>query len=478
MLLLPVIIATLGVALEPGRRIVPGGDNALLESSTLRVPSGVFTGAYSRVGFHHPGPLYFYLRWPLYVLSGLNHASFYMTTAVIVAASLAASLRIVLKSGGASLLLPFLIISSAFLLSLNHGVWFSQWNPFIIIFPALLLVLSAAASSSRHPGYLPLVVITSGFCAQTHLGAAPSAAIMAFFALVSVIARGRFRGRTAVLTVIALVLLWLPVAIGEFFTGNIAATFSLMGSAGPAAGLSNLSLASWITALTPIEGFFLGSVFRTALGSPVTGLAPIILLRSILLAFSVFAVKKRNVFLYVTGVLTLILHFTTLVSVFMIRGELNQYLTVWMGVAGAVSWMVILGAFLRRLKGAFAYAAAVLCAVLFLYFTARSILTQVLPAYGPDPLDYHSSEVDALMCSLNEEYNETEGSCIGISPGTHDDWPIMAGVALQLEKRGFKVAVPDRYLFLFQPGEVSAGSPAVCPDWIIVGPGSHMEVME
>src|SRR5262245_9076293 len=51
--------------------VYPVGDAAILEIYTLHAVRGFWTlGPYSQFGWNHPGPLYFYLLAPFYVLSG------------------------------------------------------------------------------------------------------------------------------------------------------------------------------------------------------------------------------------------------------------------------------------------------------------------------------------------------------------------------------------------------------------------------
>src|SRR5262249_39968242 len=66
-----------GVALVIVARHAPPiretADGAILELYTLQALKGrLLVGPYSRFGWHHPGPLYFYLQAPWYWASGLR----------------------------------------------------------------------------------------------------------------------------------------------------------------------------------------------------------------------------------------------------------------------------------------------------------------------------------------------------------------------------------------------------------------------
>src|ERR1019366_7389957 len=55
----------------------PVGDGAMTELYTIHATHGSqLLGAYSQFGWHHPGPLFFYLLAPLYVLGGRSVAAF------------------------------------------------------------------------------------------------------------------------------------------------------------------------------------------------------------------------------------------------------------------------------------------------------------------------------------------------------------------------------------------------------------------
>src|SRR5687767_12684786 len=61
----------------------PASDFALLELSTGEALRGAqLLGPYSRFGWRHPGPTYFYLQAPLYAAFGASSASLPVSTLV------------------------------------------------------------------------------------------------------------------------------------------------------------------------------------------------------------------------------------------------------------------------------------------------------------------------------------------------------------------------------------------------------------
>src|SRR5213595_3106315 len=70
--ILTIAIAALGRRARPFREV---SDGAVLEIYTLEALEGrLLVGPYSRFGWHHPGPLFFYFEAPWYWLSGRHTA--------------------------------------------------------------------------------------------------------------------------------------------------------------------------------------------------------------------------------------------------------------------------------------------------------------------------------------------------------------------------------------------------------------------
>src|SRR4051812_25528163 len=71
------------------RRAFPIGDLALIESYTLMATQRtIVVGPYSRYGWHHPGPLYFYVAAPFYALARFKTSGLHVAVQYINASSL------------------------------------------------------------------------------------------------------------------------------------------------------------------------------------------------------------------------------------------------------------------------------------------------------------------------------------------------------------------------------------------------------
>src|SRR5687768_13810934 len=68
------LLLTITIA-RASSQTAPAGDLAVIESYVIHASSAsLLDGPYSQFGWHHPGPLYFYLQVPFYELSGRRAA--------------------------------------------------------------------------------------------------------------------------------------------------------------------------------------------------------------------------------------------------------------------------------------------------------------------------------------------------------------------------------------------------------------------
>jgi hypothetical protein len=186
------------------------------------------TGPWSRAGFAHPGPLYY---WALGILAGITaNASWSILVggAVVRIVGMIATARLAWIRGGLSLCLLVVGATMAAQVALSPGALVSPWNIFaaLAFFPVfLLLAWSVVLGEVRR---LPWLAVVGTFLVQTHIGyglllLAPSVWVVAH------LVRDRQRSdaalrRSIVWSVLWLVLLWLPVLIDQLFvTGNLGA---------------------------------------------------------------------------------------------------------------------------------------------------------------------------------------------------------------------------------------------------------------
>jgi hypothetical protein len=187
----PVVVLAilLGLAvlpvIMPASRIIdgmpsasPASDFALLELSTGEALRGAqLLGPYSRFGWRHPGPAYFYLQAPLYGASGASSASLPVTALIFNWAALlgvVACLRRWVDQGAVSILA--LAVFLVYGLYLGPNFLYNIWNPAVTILPFGVFLILCAGMACGRTMVLPLVAGIGSFLVQTHVGYLPPVA--------------------------------------------------------------------------------------------------------------------------------------------------------------------------------------------------------------------------------------------------------------------------------------------------------------
>jgi hypothetical protein len=147
----------------------------------LATRAQLLLGPYSRFGWHHPGPLYFYVVAPFYALAGHQAAAIYAVALAVNLVAIAAiawvtarETRGPLASALVGALLLFAWRTDRFLAS--------PWTAHIPILPALGFLVIAAAVAAGRLRLLPIMIAFGSFAAQTHVGFAPTVLFVAVMA--------------------------------------------------------------------------------------------------------------------------------------------------------------------------------------------------------------------------------------------------------------------------------------------------------
>lgn len=169
------------------------GDGAVLEIYTLHASHGTLeVGPYSRFGWNHPGPLYFYALAPAYALSGHREEALLLTVLVFNLAAIAAMLSIAARYGGWALAGALMAwIALYYLRPGVHAGWdfgdllSSAWNPHAPLLPFALLIVLAAVLAAGHLGALPFIVLVGSFISQSHVAFLPMSMLVGGAALLA-----------------------------------------------------------------------------------------------------------------------------------------------------------------------------------------------------------------------------------------------------------------------------------------------------
>jgi hypothetical protein len=436
--------------------VFPEGDPAVIELYTWQASHGLWEyGPYSRFGWHHPGPLYFYLLAPFYIASQ-HH------TLALDAGALAINLVAVTIVAWA--LLRFLERRVALLVLAACG-WYafqiarlltSTWNPHVLLMPLFGMVVTAAIVMAGRMSWLPLLVAIGSFVAQTHVGLVPCVAAICACAAIGGwrrVERGPSKMKWLASSAAVAVVLWLPALIER---ENFAAIARFFGPSGPAeAGVSfSEALAVWADTLTAPVRFNLIVPYGNVIATPRTWLSTLLftglaLMEIGLLAFVAWRwhVKQRATESSL-ALLCAVASVIALVSISRIRGGLADHLVGWVTTLGVLNVGVLAGAALTGIDERRIWKLVPIGSI---------ALVLTVACYGGSRIE--GQRRDVIRKAANGRtpaqalYQELPGTLTKAKirkPLIHAavlSWPQAAGIALQLTKKDYPFASDLVWLF-------------------------------
>ncbi len=505
LLALPVLIAA-------GRNLAllahAVGDQAIIELNAGDIPSRLpLIGAYSRLEFHHPGPMLYYLVAPAVRL--LGSPGMVLTAAAISIASMGGLLVVFLRRGGQALF----VLGAAFTILLTRSMGLdvlSMWNPYVLVLPFALAVALTWSVWCREWSALPWLALVGSFVGQAHLGLAPAVAFLFASSVASVViaaVRDRRRREPAIsdgeaddvsdhgadhaaglrrpliVSAVILVIAWFPPLL-EQLTGHPGNITRIIDAGSSAASGQHLGL----TRALGLLGLLLGRVDPLGFNST----ADLRILESLddgsiwwlavpLLALIVSAVVARRRHLddqlRLTGLLFGLLA-VTVVALSAITGLPYLYLERWVVVIAVFIWLNLLWTLLsaivdqldRRELLSFDPARRRRSLLLGSLAAVLLLLIALVPlAETPG----HANDVDgsAAIDELLTPVRSVIADCtlVAVAPsGGPAGLLVASGLVAQLHRDGFDVVIDD--LFAFSHGEQHSlrGRTANCT--VLVGP--------
>ena len=484
--------AIAAIAMARAARVVfPLADIAVLEIYTRHALAGhLLVGPYSQFGFHHPGPLYFYLLAPMYALSAERTAGMNAGAVVLAIASVATMAWIAARWAGS-------VVSAAVLCSVTIYVWrvkdliASAWNPNVVILPTFALVVACAALACGHAAALPIVVFLASFILQTDVALVPvvvaicAVSVCAAAAAIRSMPADRVRASRASLNVSAwlLVALWFLPAAEQLshHPGNLTVLWRFfVAGAGPGQPWP-MAAAGWGSMMTGIlqPDFSLraGGVFVPVAAWPLV----VAVLLVVTVAFvAMWAARMRHAYLAWLASLCVIASTIGLWSVTRVQGRLMGYEIFWMSALGALNlgvlaaaaaWYVSRAPFVRR----WIPASTVPMVHGLLIATCVYVgFKQLEPArYGWLPVTASTAAAQRFGARLQDYMRQHDVHKPLVRLG-QSEWGMAAGVLLELDRAGAAFAVEDSWLPMFpQNFQVTGDEDA---EVTIAGPETHQRL--
>lgn len=432
----------------------PWGDQAVIQLATDRAARfEQLLGPYSRFGWSHPGPLYFYLlALPYRALGGTQAA---LSAASVILAALFGVTTVLIVGGlaGRTAARWTAALVVAEMAALGAPVVAEVWNPVAIILPAgTFLVACAGLAVGRWWALVPVVAVGS-FLVQTDVSTTLLVGVAALVALGLAglgWLRGRARGPGWLMGSLALAgVLWLAPAYQQATgrTGNMAALLRFFGEAPAGHGLGqavdSVAGALW----PPLAG-------RLSTPPPTGPAAWAIVLGALGLAAAGAAAaahRRRPVPAALSGA-GLVAVLVGVVSAERVTGTIYSYLVEWLSATGLV---ILLGLFLsvippadRAHQGARLGGRKISAGAAGLAAAGLAALGLADRPTGPAP----GATVQALWAQTRTALARAApgpGSSVRLDLPVPGRWPWAAGLAVELEHAGYSVWVPGQWAFLF-----------------------------
>lgn len=475
---IPSLVLAVGVIQHHDQQVF-AGDQATVELSTREAEHFSRTlGPYSRYGWNHPGPLWFYALAVPYRLLGND--------------SLALALGVLLLQAGFAVLLVLAAdrwlgrtagvatLAGVVLLYVGQGgdVMRAVWNPYALLLPTvLLLVLAAVAAGTGSPRALAAGALTASFLVQTHVGTVvPVAALVVTAGPAWAVVwwrRGhrvtRAEGYGTALLAGLTVLAWVPPVVQQLRPGTGNMTLMLDFARQPrgshsfseaVAGLGGQLLVVPSAGHLPAD-----AITPTSPSGRETAAVILLLVGCLLLAW--VAARLRRWVSFALALLVAVTALASILSIAQIDGPIYSYLIVWQsvlpiallaGVAGLVpEWSAVSRRLASRAgprrSAAFAVPATALAAVVLVAAVTGSAL---YVAHRSPPLTSPAGVPAAVALTLPDLPKPSAGP-VRLRIGSSDAWPTASGLLLALEQRGWDGTVTSDWSYVFGGDEVSRG---------------------
>ena len=460
----PLLLSALSSIFQSGQDLFPWGDHGGLVVETIDAEHGrQLVGTYSRFGWYHPNPVFFYLLAPLFFVLGKNPAGMSATMALINAGAVALLVAIAYRRGGRTAALVAGIGAAILLARIGAETLRDYWVPFSVIIPFAALAFACASVAVGDFILLPLVLALGTFVAGNDLSCTPVVTALTVSAVVfGLIARRRARGRLPALSrrqivvtvagsIAVLAILWALPIYDEVHNqpGNISQIRAFF-DAGPGEHTAGEGMASLAFVLK--EYLWLpGKAFEPAGATPFAMLVVLVVLALLAVAVVIGIVRGRRFGTALAG-LSLIALAAEMYAVPNIRGPIYGYLVEWLigiGPALVAGLALTLGPELQTTSLRRVPLVPALAGVLGLLVAVNLVQLARNVPLKDDAIYAHSTFLKPLYAKLDTWVRAEEVRQPFVSVGTGIEWFDGAAIASKRARDGgeFTIGGPPQGAF-------------------------------
>ena len=444
--------------------LVFGTDQALIELATGEAAHGArFEGPYSRFGWHHPGPAWFYLLAVPYRLLGSHSWSLVAANALFQAAAVAAVVWVAHRHGGRALALLTAALLLLYVRSAGLDLFIFPWNPWALFLPLCLLLVLGASDLGAPVTRLAWMAVVGSLLVQTHVGVAPVVAAVTAAAAVAAFARRgpgdrrRRPGRGFAAAAVVLAALWVPPLVDQAVhePGNLSrlARWAAEDHDGPGFPEALQRASSDLARFPSAAGDYVDGTEDFPAAAPVALVGYVALAAGLV----VVGLRRRDRFAWSAGLLTLVALPVAVVTITNIAPPVFDYLHSWVSVLPLPLWIAAGAVVLGRAGAAAEPRIAVGLVVLVVplaVLVARPLVDGTVSVPGNDT-------VAGVWALVEPQVQGAGGDGVLVRIAEHERWPVATGLVLQLTKHGERVAVTEDRLYMFGARQRPTGDEAV-----------------
>jgi hypothetical protein len=444
----------------------PLADIAVLELYTREALAGrLLVGPYSRIGWHHPGPMYFYVAAPIYALGGARIAALNAAALALSLTTVAIIVWTTARYAGAA-------VSAALLGATTLCIWRIQelidsvWNPHVVLVPTLALVSVCAALSCGNFIALPLAAVLASFVMQTDIAVVPFASTVLIVALVAgATAHAREPWRSPAIRTHVNVAAWLMVMMWFFPAaeqmsrpqGNLTALWRFFVGQPGNGQVFTTALAAWASWMTaPFRQEFALATGATVIPEISSWQVWLVLAQvTAPVIAAIWAFRARLQALAWLSTLLAAGSIVCLWSATRIEGAIHDHEMFWLAIVGASNVGVSCAALLTYLKRRVSvherlarFTAPVAHGVLMAVLIAIALGQIDRARQGSFPVTITSSSIPNFATSIRR-YLHQAGIRKPVFRIDDDQWGLAAGILLELDRNNTPFAIEDSWLSVF-----------------------------